>query len=257
MELKKENLLVQRPYKEVYKSGNSIVKVFAMTHPKSAVFNEALITARVEETGLPISKLKEVTQIDGKWSLVIEYKAGKTMQELMQEAKEKNDGSLENLMEEFVDLQLLVHSKTAPMLPSLKEKLYGQIDGLKTLDATQRYDLLTRLESMPTHQKVCHGDFNPSNVIVDEDGNLSIIDWAHATQGNASADAAMTYLLFALEDEDMANMYMNLFCKKSDTAKQYVQQWLPIVAASQLEKEHAMEKDFLMRWINVGSSGVF
>ncbi len=257
MELKKENLLVKRPYKEVYKSGDSIVKVFSPDHPKSAVFNEALITARVEETGLPVSKLKEVTQIDGRWSLVVEYKEGKTMADLMLEAKEKNDGSMKALMEQFVDLQLLMHSKTAPMLPKLKDKLSGQINGLKILDATQRYDLLARLESMPTHGKVCHGDYNPANVIVDEDGNLSIIDWAHASQGNAGADAAMTYLLFALKDRETADLYLSMFCKKSDTARQYVQQWLPIVAAAQLEKEHAMEKDFLLRWINVGSSGVF
>ena len=45
--------------------------------------------------------------------------------------------------------------------------------------------------------------------------------------------------------------YLKLFCKKSDTAMQYVQQWLPIVAAAQLSKENELEKDFLMRWIDV------
>ena len=80
---------------------------------------------------------------------------------------------------------------------------------------------------------------------------MTVIDWAHATQGNASADAAMTYLLLALENQDMADLYLNLFCKKSDTAKQYVRQWLPIVAAAQLEKENELKKDFLMGWIDV------
>ncbi|MCQ4950996.1 30S ribosomal protein S2, partial [Bittarella massiliensis (ex Durand et al. 2017)] len=31
--------------------------------------------------------------------------------------------------------------------------------------ATTRYELHTRLDSMPKHVKVCHGDFIPSNVI--------------------------------------------------------------------------------------------
>ncbi|MEG0228924.1 MAG: aminoglycoside phosphotransferase, partial [Lachnospiraceae bacterium] len=88
-------------------------------------------------------------------------------------------------------------------------------------------------------------------VIVGTDGKLAIIDWAHATQGNASADAAMTYLLFALKNQKMADHYMEVFCKKSDTAKQYVQQWLPIVAASQLTKDNELEKEFLMKWIDV------
>lgn len=56
-----------------------------------------------------------------------------------------------------------------------------------------------------------------------------------------------------LMEEDAKNLdkYMDKFCKKSDTPKQYVQQWLPIVAASQLAKENALEKEFLMKWIDV------
>ena len=134
-------------------------------------------------------------------------------------------------MEDFVDLQIQVQGKTFPLLKGMKDKLARQINSLKEVDATTRYELLTRLESMPKHNKVCHGDFNPSNVIVGKNGKMTVVDWAHATQGNASADAAMT--------------------KKSDTARQYVQQWLPIVAAAQLTKNNEFEKDFLMKWIDV------
>ena len=137
------------------------------------------------------------------------------------------------------------------MLPDPKEKLARQINSITELDASQRYELLTRLESMPHHSKLCHGDFNPSNIIVGKNGKMTVVDWAHATQGNASADAAMTYLLFALKDQEVADLYLKIFCKKSDTAIQYVQQWLPIVAASQLVKENELEKDFLMKWIDV------
>ena len=137
------------------------------------------------------------------------------------------------------------------MLNKLKDKLAGQIDSLDVLDATQRYELRTRLESMPKHKKICHGDFNPSNVIVEESGKMTVVDWAHVTQGNASADAAMTYLLFALKDPEAAELYLKLFCKKSDTAKQYVHQWLPIVAAAQLTRNNEEEKDFLLKWIDV------
>ena len=65
MKLEEKNLIVRRAYKEVYRCDDVIVKIFSVTHPKSDVFNEALITARIEETGLEIPKVKEVTQIDG------------------------------------------------------------------------------------------------------------------------------------------------------------------------------------------------
>ena len=228
MKLEKKNLIVERPYKSVYKTEEGIVKIFATDHPKSAVFNEALNTVKVEETGLDIPKLKEVTQINGEWALLIENREGKTLEEMIK-----------------------VQSKTATTLPKLKDKLADEIRSLKDLDATERYELLTRLEGMPKHTKLCHGDFNPSNVIVEKNGKMTVIDWAHASQGNASADAAMTYLLFALHDQESADLYLKLFCKKSDTARQYVEQWLPIVAAAELGKDIRLEKDFLMKWIDV------
>ena len=247
MKLEKKNLIVERPYKSVYKTEEGIVKIFATDHPKSAVFNEALNTVKVEETGLDIPKLKEVTQINGEWALLIENREGKTLEEMMK----VDSANLEKYMSDFVDLQLKVQSKTATTLPKLKDKLAAEIRSLKDLDATERYELLTRLEGMPKHTKLCHGDFNPSNVIVEKNGKMTVIDWAHASQGNASADAAMTYLLFALHDQESADLYLKLFCKKSDTARQYVEQWLPIVAAAELGKDIRLEKDFLMKWIDV------
>ena len=247
MKLEEKDLIVARPYKKVYLSGDSVVKVFEESHPKKYVFNEALNQAIVEETGLNTAKVQEVSQIDGKWALVLERKRGKTMEEVMDE----DPANQEKYMDQFVSLQLEMHSKQAPMLNKLKDKLNRQISSLTAISATTRYELHTRLDSMPKHVKVCHGDFIPSNVIVGEDGSLTVIDWAHATQGNASADAAMTYLLFALKDQKKADMYLRLFCEKSDTALQYVQRWLPIVAAAQLTKHNDLEQDFLMRWIDV------
>jgi RIO-like serine/threonine protein kinase len=105
---------------------------------------------------------------------------------------------------------------------------------------------------MPKHNKVCHGDFSPENIIVTDEGTAFILDWAHATQGNASADAARTYLLFCLNGKmDVAKRYLKLFCDKSNTAMQYVQKWMPIVAASQTVKGNEKEREFLNSWIDV------
>ena len=165
----------------------------------------------------------------------------------MKENPEKKDEYL-NM---FVDLQMQVHNAKCPLLNKLKDKMNRKI-GEADLDATTRYELHTRLESMPKHNKVCHGDFNPSNIIVKDDGTPYILDWSHVTQGNASADVARTYLLFWLNGEiDMAEKYLDLFCKKSDTAKQYIQKWLPIVAASQSVKGKKEEREFLLGWVNV------
>ena len=242
-----DNVIKQRAEKVIYRDGDKTIKLFNESYSKSNVLNEALNQARVEETGLAMPALHEVTTVDGKWAIVLDYIEGETLEELMEKNPEKEDEYLEL----FVNLQLEIHSKTAPMLGKLKDKMNRKISEAD-LDATTRYELHTRLEGMPKHKKVCHGDFNPTNVIVTKDGTPYVIDWAHATQGNASADVARTYLLFCLEGKkELADKYLNLFCKKSDTAKQYVQKWMPIVAASQSVKGNAHEREFLLSWVDV------
>ncbi|MBQ4087772.1 MAG: phosphotransferase [Clostridia bacterium] len=243
----KENIIAVRPTKTLYKDGDTTVKVFNEEYSKADVLNEALNQARVEETGIRMPKLRAVSVMDGKWAISMDYIEGETLATLMEKHPEKTD----EYMDMFVSLQLEIHSKRAPLLNKLKDKMMRKISE-SPLDATTRYELHTRLESMPKHTKVCHGDFNPSNIIVAKDGTPYVLDWSHATQGNASADAARTYLLFSLAGETvLAEKYLNLFCKKSDTAKQYVQKWIPIVAASQLVKGKPEEKEFLTKWADV------
>ena len=245
--MKLDRVIAVRNHKTIYRDGDKCIKVFDADYSKADVLNEALNQARIEETGLNIPKVLEVTMVEGKWAIVSEYIKGKTLAQLMEENPDKKDEYIALL----VDLQLEVLSKKCPLLNKLKDKMNRKISATK-LDATTRYDLHTRLEGMPKHDKVCHGDFNPSNVIIAEDGTPYIIDWSHATQGNASADAARTYLLFWLSgDMNGAKKYLDLFCEKSNTAKQYVQKWMPIVAASQSVKGNEKEREFLLSWVDV------
>lgn len=233
--------------KELFKKDDAFVKVFGDEYTKSGILNEALNQARVEETDLNIPKIRAIEVVDGKWSIIMDFIEGTTLSEKMRANPEKS----EEYLEMFVDLQRLVLSKRVPMLNKLKDKMNARISAAD-LDATTRYDLHTRLDSLPKHYNLCHGDFHPSNIIITADGTPYIIDWAHATQGNASADVARTYLMFYLEGKaDLAEKYLHLYCKKSDTAIQYVQKWIPIVAASRLTKAKPEEDAFLRKWIDV------
>ena len=244
-----DNVIAVRPNKTIYRDGDKTIKLFNEEFNTADVLNEALNTARVEQTGLNIPKLSAVTKVDGKWAIVTDFIEGNTLSQMMEENPDKLDEYL-NL---FVDIQLTIHQHTCPMLNSLMEKMHRKISATAThLDATTRYELHTRLASMHEHKKLCHGDFHPSNVVITPNGDAYILDWAHATQGNASADVARTYLLFSLEGKpELAEKYMNLFCKKSDTAKQYVQKWIPIVAASQSVKGKPEERELLLKWADV------
>ncbi|MGN1078002.1 MAG: phosphotransferase [Candidatus Gallimonas sp.] len=233
--------------KKLYRDGDKLVKSFDESYSKAGILNEALNQARVEETSLNIPKVLGVSVIEGKWSLIWEYIEGETLESLMQKHPEKEDEYLDF----FVDLQIRMSKESVPLLGHLRDKMHAKISA-SAFPATVRYDLHVRLDGLPRHKKLCHGDFQPSNVIIKADGTPYIIDWSHATQGNGSADAARTYLLFKLQKKDaLAEKYLRLFCKKTDTAIQYVQRVLPIVAASQSVKNKPEEAEFLAKWVNV------
>lgn len=245
--MKLDKIIAVRNNKTVYRDGDLCLKVFGADYSKADVLSEALNQARVEENGLNIPRVREVTVKDGKWTIVSDYISGRTLADLMREDPDKKDEYLRR----FVALQLEMHSKTCPQLPKLRDKMDRKI-AATDFDATTRYDLHTRLDAMPRHTKLCHGDFDPSNIIITDDGKAYILDWSHATQGNASADAARTYLLFWLKgDISGADRYLDLFCEMSGTEKGYVQKWMPIVAASQSVKGNEKEREFLNSWVNV------
>jgi RIO-like serine/threonine protein kinase len=242
-----DTIIAKRERKTLYRDGDRRIKVFEEGYPKADVFNEALNQARVEETELNVPKLLEVTLHNGRWVVVSEYIEGRTLAELMQESP----GKTREYIDLMVDLQLKVHAQSCPLLTNLRDKMFRKIS-LTDYDEGTKYELQTRLNGMPRHNKVCHGDFRPSNIIISPEGAPYIIDWSHVTQGNASADVARTYLLYLLEDQKGdGEYYLNRFCEKTDTARQYVEKWIPIVAASQSVKGNQRELAFLHSIVDV------
>ncbi len=249
MEYELKNVIAERKTKTVYVDNNYVIKLFVENYSKADILNEALNQARVEEaTNLKIPKLVEVAKIGNRWALVSEFVEGTPLDVLMTQNPEKMDEYLDL----FVKLQLEVLNCKVPLLRRIKDKFKMKITDALNIDEATKYELLQRLEGMKNHTKLCHGDFNPSNVIVKDNGEIYIIDWAHATQGNASADVARTFLIFSIQGKsDVAEKYLDIFSKQSGIDKKNIQRWIPIVSASQMTKGKEEEQEFLKKWTNI------
>lgn len=247
MELKK--MISESEKVQVFESDGKCVKVFKdPKEPKSVVLYEALTHTRVEETGFArIPPFEEIVKIDGRWAIIYKHIGGKTLEELIRENPSKKD----QYIEKMVDLQIEINSLRSAKISRLNDYFKRSIEGLEVIDDVKKFDLLTRLSSMPKHFKLCHGDLTPSNIIINDEGAF-IVDWLKAKQGNASADVAKTYLNFCLQHRtETAEKYMRLYCKKTGTDLKYVQSWLPIVAAAQLKFNRPEERELLLTWVDI------
>ncbi len=251
-EIKLAKLISEGKTVDVYENdtGSLAVKVFKEGSPKTTVFYEALMISKLEEIGINIPKIEEVELIDGRWAIASELIKGKTLAQIMEEEPENKDDYLDDM----VEIQLDIHENTIKNITKLRDSLRQEIESLDEIDHIKKYELLTRLDSTPKHTKLCHGNFGPENIIVTENDDVYIVDWIGATIGNASADVARTYLKLSLTSTETAEKYMRLFCEKTGTSKIYVQEWLPIMAASILAKKAyntKEERELLLTWLDV------
>lgn len=245
-------IVAKRPNKVVYIEDNKCFKVFDVAYNIGDILSEALNQARILETDLNVPALLGVTSIDNKWAIITENIKGKTLEQLMDE----DPSNIDIYLERFVDIQINMQSKRCPLLSRHHDKMNRKVSATD-LSSTLRYDLHNRIEEKPKNNYLCHGDYNPSNVIIDDNDKAYIIDWSHATTGNREADSARTFLLFLLDNKnELAKKYMKLYCDKTSCNYVDILNWLPILAASQSVKGKKDESQLLYKLIFMDEKGL-
>ena len=244
----KAGVLLERTDKVISRDKDTVLKVFGPSYKVSAVLNEAMNEARAAETGLPVAKVLEVMKLRDRWCIRREWVEGETLADVM--AKDKKN--LEKYLKEFVAIQCAIFSRTSDRMGNLADKLDKQISA-SPLPRETRYDLHMKLQTLPRGKALCHGDFNPTNVIITPKGDWRVIDWSHVRLGDPLADVARSYLLFWLSGHVVAaEKYMAIACAALKVKMRDVQQWLPIVAAAESAKEQSVKNhELLLHWVSV------
>jgi hypothetical protein len=64
-----------------------------------------------------------------------------------------------------------------------------------------------------------------------------LIDWPDASRGDPAADVCRSYLLLRLHAQDIAEPYLDAYCRITDVQKGKILDWLPYVAAARLAED--------------------
>ncbi|MDQ0271739.1 phosphotransferase family protein [Cytobacillus purgationiresistens] len=232
---------------ELYRIDNKIVKMFKEHLPHT----ESLYEAKKQEfaylCGLDVPKIYEVTEINGRQAILMEYIKGQTVGNLLI----NNMELAEHYLNVCVNVQMKIHNVAveSDLLEPMSEKLQRQIKSGKNLNELQKNILLRRLDSIQFESRLCHGDFHPYNLILSND-KVTIIDWVDSSAGDIRADVYRTYLLISQLSLELAKMYLCTYCKKSGLSQDEVFQWAPIIAGARLSENVSSEnKDRLKKII--------
>lgn len=232
---------------QIYLYENKIVKVFNDFLPDTESSNEANKQKFAHSCGLSVPKIFDVTTIDGKQAIIMEFVKGKTIGDILSENMEQ----AEYYMNISVDIQQKIHMIVAVSLEPMSLKLSRQIESAKQLDKRHKSTLLQKMDTITYKKRLCHGDFHMFNLIMSDNNQVTIIDWVDSSAGDLRADVYRTYLLYEQFSIELANMYLRLYCQKSGLSKDDIFQWAPIIAGARLSENVSTEKnERLMKIVN-------
>lgn len=221
---------------EIYLYENKIIKVFN----DFASDTQSLYEARKQEyaysCGLSVPKILNITNINGKQALVMEYVKGKTLGEMAAEDENKT----EFYMNMSVEIQQKIHTIFPDKLELMTEKISRQIENANTLDSKHKLALIKKMNSETFENGLCHGDYHLYNLIMN-DNKVTIIDWVDSSAGDIRADIYRSYFLYSEVSMELADLYLNLYCRKSGLSKEEIFQWAPIIAGARLAENVTAE----------------
>ncbi|WP_419958903.1 phosphotransferase [Psychrobacillus sp. BM2] len=231
---------------KIYLYEDKIIKLFNDYLPDTESSYEANKQKYAFSCGLLVPKVLDVTKIDGKQAIIMEYIKGRTLGDLLTENMEQ----AEYYINISIDIQQKIHMIKADSFEPMSEKLRRQIKSVHNLDEKQKSYLIQKMDSMTFENRLCHGDFHLFNLIM-SDNKVTIIDWVDSSVGDIRADIYRTYLLYSQFLPELAEMYLRLYCEKSGLSKYDVFQWAPIIAGARLSENVSSEKtERLMDIIN-------
>lgn len=169
---------------EVFDMGDGkILKLFIAGYPKEPVEREFNNAKVMEGFGLPVPACYEMTEKDGRFGIVYEKVPGVDLYNYLVRTGEFQKG-----LEILVGFQKLILEKECALLMSYK-------DFIKLVIGDRDPAAFEKIDCLPDGNNVCHGDFHPFNVLVDDEGNAKVIDFMNVCRGPKLYDIARSYFL--------------------------------------------------------------
>lgn len=237
-----------------------VVKLFhqGLPHAHEHALREGLITTAVRKAlgaaSFRVPEVGEVVSLEARAGLLYRRADGALLARAY--ARDDTPRFARQIGERLAQLHRGLHRLDARRLPALdvlpdQQECFRQaITWASALPDNWRQPLLHLLEQTDgSARRICHGDFHPHNILQDEHGTATVIDWITAERGAPLGDVARTSVLLRFAptgaakriDPAEANLraaveraYLNHYFAGDDNtrAQTEYERWLTLAAAA-------------------------
>ena len=244
-----------------------VLKLYREGSSRDCVRRESRVSHAVHRAGLPAPRVHDseaedgLFEVDGRLGILYEWIDGPTMLRDLG----RRPWMLVAHSKALAALHAQVHSASGDGLPDLRERIeWGIENAAEWLSEDIRDAARSALAELPPSSQICHGDFHPDNVLLQEGGPV-IVDWGPASCGHPAADVAWTVLLFRFGSPVGAplavrlllnafrrvalRIYLRTYGRLTGTPWFEIRQWLGVIAVLRLTDRIPEERKALLRLI--------
>ncbi len=176
---------------EVYDyKDKKVLKLFYSTSSSKIIEDEYLIAKNISTTTSFVPKVYDIVHIRNRTGIVYEKIKG----EMLSDYLSGNILNTRKIIRKFAQTQNRISNICIKNIPNHTDKLRQRITSSRLLSDSEKETVLKYL-SIINNNEVCHGDYHPENVFVDQNHDFKVIDWANMFVSNKYIDIARTYYL--------------------------------------------------------------
>lgn len=247
-----------------WENDKKIIKLAKANTNRMAIRREYENNLAVWKKNLPVPQPFEIVEVSNRNGIVLERIDGETLKDRLFKQLMEQENSTQ-LVIDWNDIRLTarilseIHSFTDIEVPSQKPFLQQQILSVSYLNEREKEIVINRLNELPQKSNLCHGDPNPNNMLM-RNGELVMIDWMNATNGNPETDIAEYIIMIKyailpsdtpttvvknldLVREKIINVFMDEYKNLTGISYNQVEPWIVPVAARKLTADGISEEE--------------
>ncbi|MGI8386196.1 phosphotransferase [Robertmurraya sp. P23] len=261
-----------------WENDNKIIKLAKTNTNKIAMQREYENNLAVWKMNVSVPQPFEIVEVGNRTGMVLERIYGETLKERLFKSLMEEDHLVQSVID-WSDIQLTarllseIHQLTNIEVPPQREILKQQILSVCYLNEEEKESVISILDSLPQKSNLCHGDPNPNNMLICN-GELFMIDWMNASNGNPETDIAEYIIMikyailpsdtpqnvvknFDLVRDNIIKVFMDEYTKLTGIGYDQVDPWIVPVATRKLTADGICEeeKQLLLKEIKLRMNG--
>jgi thiamine kinase-like enzyme len=216
---------------------DKVLKLYRKGIPVKICEDEIHITKLVSEKIKVCPRVYQKINYKGRIGGVYEKISGVSLSQMML----KDIRNLQYYSRFMAKYHKEIHQEIDADLPSVHEKLKSDIERVDCLTVQEKEDVYSYLDKLPYGNCLCHFDYHPGNIMIDENKKVKIIDWMTACKGDIAADIAQTEILLTISEMASVNILWRKIIK-------FVQRFIYATYIEEQMKISNIKQENIDRW---------